>query len=166
VAVLLELDVWNATAPTWDGFHYAPPSGTVIFLQDLAQAKLFNEMSGSSAASALEQIIWRGAERNRRSPHYTVVGRETARGRFFVGEPVAMRYPTLVPLDRTMQLPLTLAGGLRATFADVVSSPLPEDLATLMRRLSADGDERSGEERDNGANATKTSSRVDRRGRR
>jgi hypothetical protein len=54
-----------------------------------------------------------------------------------------MRHSTLlVPLDRTMQLPLTLAGGLRATFADVVSSPLPEDLATLMRRLSADGDER------------------------
>jgi hypothetical protein len=40
------------------------------------------------------------------------------------GEPVAMW--AIVPLDRTMQLPLTLAGGLRTTFADVVSSPLPE----------------------------------------
>jgi hypothetical protein len=46
-----------------------------------------------------------------------------------------------------MTLPLTLAGGLRTAFADVVSSPLPEHLATLMRRLSADGDARSGEER-------------------
>src|SRR5262245_48636210 len=51
-------------------------------------------------------------------------------------EPVAMRRPTvLVPLDRTMQLPLTLAGGLRTTFADVVSSPLPGRLAALVRRL-------------------------------
>src|SRR5215813_1689216 len=38
-------------------------------------------------------------------------------------------------LDRTMQLPLTLAGGLRTTFADVVSSPLPGRLAALVRRL-------------------------------
>jgi hypothetical protein len=44
-----------------------------------------------------------------------------------------------------MTLPLTLAGGLRTAFADVVSSPLPEHLATLMRRLSAGGDARSGE---------------------
>jgi hypothetical protein len=41
-----------------------------------------------------------------------------------------------------MTLPLTLAGGLRTAFADVVSSPLPEHLATVMRRLSADGDAR------------------------
>ena len=79
------------------------------------------------------------------------------------GEPIAMR---LIPLDRTMELPLTLAGGLRATFADVVSSPLPEWLATLVRRLHADDNERSGKERDDGARATKTSSRIDRRGRR
>jgi hypothetical protein len=57
------------------------------------------------------------------------------------------RSTLLVSLDRTMQLPLTLAGALRATFADVVSSPLPEHLATLMRRLNSDGDARSGEER-------------------
>jgi hypothetical protein len=68
---------------------------------------------------------------------------------------------TLLPLDRTMQLPLTLAGGLRTTFADVVWSPLPGRLAVLMRRLHADRDERSGEERD-GASATKKSSRIDR----
>jgi hypothetical protein len=70
---------------------------------------------------------------------------------------------TIVPLDRTMQLPLTLAGGLRTTFADVVSSPLPERLAALVRRLHADRKERSGEERDHGASATtKKSSRIDR----
>jgi hypothetical protein len=59
-----------------------------------------------------------------------------------------MRRPTLlVPLDGTMQLPLTLAGGLRTTFADVVSSPLPARLAALVSRLQADRNERSGEER-------------------
>jgi hypothetical protein len=47
------------------------------------------------------------------------------------------------PLDRTMQLSLTLAGGLRTTFADVVSSGR---LTVLMRRLHADRCERSGEE--------------------
>jgi hypothetical protein len=44
-----------------------------------------------------------------------------------------------------MQLPLTLAGGLR--IADVVSSPLPGRLAALMSRLQVDRNERSGEER-------------------
>ena len=63
---------------------------------------------------------------------------------------------TIVPLDRTMQLPLTLAGGLRTTFADLVSSPIPERLAALMRRLHADRNERSGEEHNNGP--------IDRRG--
>jgi hypothetical protein len=59
-----------------------------------------------------------------------------------------MARPTvLVPLDRTMQLPLTLTGGLRTTFAEVVSSPLPSRLAALVRQLQADRDERSGEER-------------------
>ena len=59
-----------------------------------------------------------------------------------------MRRPTvLVPLDRTMQLPLTLAGALRTIFADVVSSPLPDRLAALMRRLHADRDERLGEDK-------------------
>jgi hypothetical protein len=41
-------------------------------------------------------------------------------------------------------------GGLRATFDDVVSSPLPDGLAVLMRQLHADRSERSGEEHDNG----------------
>ena len=57
-------------------------------------------------------------------------------------------------------------GNTRRVFADVVSSPLPEWLATLVRRLHADDNERSGEERDDGARATKTPSRIDRRGRR
>ena len=62
-----------------------------------------------------------------------------------------MRRPNvLVPLDRTMQLPLTLAGGLRTTFADVVSSPLPDRVAALVSRLQADRNERSGEERKRG----------------
>jgi hypothetical protein len=74
-----------------------------------------------------------------------------------------MRRSTLVPLDR-MQLPLTLAGGLRTTFADVVSIPLPERLAALMRRLVADGNELSGEEPGHGASAAQTSRDIDRRG--
>jgi hypothetical protein len=82
-----------------------------------------------------------------------------------------MRRPTvLVPLDRTMQLPLTLAGGLRTTFADVVSSSLPGRLAALVRRLQANRNERSGTNAQgrsaNGAIATETSSRINRRGRR
>jgi hypothetical protein len=56
-----------------------------------------------------------------------------------------MRRPAQVPLDQT-GFPLTLAGGLRTAFADVLSNPLPGHLAALMRRLSADRDECSGEE--------------------
>jgi hypothetical protein len=48
-----------------------------------------------------------------------------------------MRRLTLVPLDR-MNFPLTLTGELRATFADIVSSPLPRRLSALMRRLNAE----------------------------
>ena len=72
-------------------------------------------------------------------------GRKTARGRFLVGEPVAMRRPAQVPLDR-MRFPLTLAGALRTAWADVGLTPLPGHLAALMRRLSVDREERSGEE--------------------
>src|SRR5262245_29458705 len=50
----------------------------------------------------------------------------------------------IVPLEDTMQLPLKLAGGLRTTFADVGSSPLPERLAALVRRWGADRTESSG----------------------
>jgi hypothetical protein len=78
------------------------------------------------------------------------------------GKPVAMR--TIVSLDRTLQLPLNLAGGLRTTFADVVSSPIPERLAALVRRLNTDRSASSGEGRNDGAGTTK-SSRLDRRGR-
>jgi hypothetical protein len=52
----------------------------------------------------------------------------------------------LVQLDRTMQLPLNLANGLRTIFADVSSSPLPERLAALVRQLGPDRAERSGDE--------------------
>jgi hypothetical protein len=48
-----------------------------------------------------------------------------------------MHRPTLVPLDQ-MKFPLTLAVGLRTTFAEVVSIPLLGRLATLVRRLNAD----------------------------
>src|SRR6266516_1667929 len=96
------------------------------------------------------------------APAFTLTVRETARGRFLVGEPVAMRRPAQVPLDR-MRFPLTLAGELRTAWADVVSTPLPAHLAALMRRLSADRDERSGEEPKHGASATETSSHIGRR---
>jgi hypothetical protein len=52
----------------------------------------------------------------------------------------------LVQLDRTMQLPLNLANGLRTIFADVGSSPVPERLAALVRQLDTDRAERSGDE--------------------
>ena|SRR6516162_8921314 len=69
-------------------------------------------------------------------------------GKVPFGGTSAMRRPTvLLPLDRTMQLLLTVAGRLQTTFADVVSSPLPGRLAALVSRLQADRNERSGEER-------------------
>ena len=46
------------------------------------------------------------------------------------GELGATRRPTSVPLDRK-KFPLTLADGLRTTFADVVAIPLPAQLAAL-----------------------------------
>jgi len=50
-----------------------------------------------------------------------------------------MARPTvLIPLERTVQLPLTLAGGLRTTFAEVASSPLPSRLAALVDQLQAE----------------------------
>lgn len=61
-----------------------------------------------------------------------------------------MRRPTSVPLDR-VKFPLTLADGLRTTFADVVAIPLPAQLAALARRLDA-----LGEEPGHGASATDT----------
>jgi hypothetical protein len=76
-----------------------------------------------------------------------------------------MHRPAKVLFDG-MAFPLILADGLQAIFADVASTPLPERLASLMRLLSADGDERSGEEPNHGASAAETSRRVDRRRRR
>jgi hypothetical protein len=77
-------------------------------------------------------------------------------------EPVAMQ--VIVPLERAMQLPLNLAGSLRSTFAEVASSPLPERLAALVRRLNAKRTASSGEGLNDGPSTTK-SSRLDRRGR-
>jgi hypothetical protein len=70
-------------------------------------------------------------------PHYPRLAHygpraQTARGRFFVGEPVAMHRPAKLPFDG-MAFPLILANGLRAIFADLASTPLPERLASLMR---------------------------------
>jgi hypothetical protein len=70
-----------------------------------------------------------------------------------------MQRPARVPFD-VMGIPLILAGDLRAVFADVGSTPLPEGLAALMRRLS-DREDRSGEP-NHGASATETSNRIDR----
>jgi hypothetical protein len=51
-----------------------------------------------------------------------------------------MRRPSAAWLDR-MKFPLTLASGLRAAFGDIVSSPIPEALTALARKLTANGDE-------------------------
>ena len=74
-----------------------------------------------------------------------------------------MRRSTLAPLDLT-KFPLALASELRATFADVVSIPLPGRLATLVRRLNADRLE--GEDPGHGGRATETSNSIGRRRRR
>ena len=66
---------------------------------------------------------------------------------------------TQVPLD-LMKFPLTLAVGLRTTFADAVSIPLQGRLATLVRCLNADRNELSGEEPGHGASATGQSRRI------
>ena len=60
-----------------------------------------------------------------------------------------MHRPAKVSFDG-MGLPLILADGVQAIFADVVSSPLPERLASLMRSLSTDGDGGLGEETHHG----------------
>jgi CheY-like chemotaxis protein len=88
------------------------------------------------------EMIGARAERNRCSRVH-LIGRETARGRFLVGEPVAMRRLGRIPLDR-MKFPLTLAGGLRTAFADFVSTPLPRHLADLMCQLHEERDNRFG----------------------
>jgi hypothetical protein len=129
------------------------------FLEETFGA-VYTDKPGQPPLSRLAHL----AERNRRSRAFNEVRRKTARGRFFVGEPVAMRRPAKVPLDR-MKFPLTLAGGLRTAFANVVSTPLPRRRAALVRRLKADRDERSGEPI-HGASATEPSSRIDRRARR
>src|SRR5262249_13278840 len=93
------------------------------------------------------------------------IGRESE-GRFFVrGTGREMSRPTQEPLDR-MAFPLTLRGELRATFADIVSSPLPRRLSALTRRLNAELRPALRRGRGHGASAPETWSRIDRRGRR
>src|SRR5260221_5773729 len=94
--------------------------------------------SGFRLTTPSAEIIGARAERNRCSCVH-LIGRETARGRLLVGEPVAMRRPGHIPFDR-MKFPLTLAGGLRTAFADFVSTPLPRHLADLLRQLHEDRD--------------------------
>ena len=55
-----------------------------------------------------------------------------------------MRRPTAVSLQQRNLLQ-AIAGGLRAELADDLRAPLPEQLATLMRRLEGDRDGHSGE---------------------
>jgi hypothetical protein len=97
--------------------------------------------SGSSERDRAvhEAAVWRIGPNETAARAFNDARPKSARGRFFVGEPVAMRRPAKVSLDR-MKFPLTLAGGLRTTFADVISTP--RRLAALVRRLKADRDER------------------------
>ena len=55
-----------------------------------------------------------------------------------------MRSPTAVSLQQRNFLQ-AIAGGLRAELADDLRAPLPEQLATLMRRLEGDRNGHSGE---------------------
>jgi hypothetical protein len=55
-----------------------------------------------------------------------------------------MRRPTAVSLQQRNLLQ-AIAGGLRAELADDLRAPLPEQLATLMRRLEGDRNGHSGE---------------------
>jgi hypothetical protein len=60
----------------------------------------------------------------------------------------------LAPFNRN-KFPLTLAGGLRATFDAVLSTPLPEGLVTLMSRLGADSDAHQKQGEKHGPSATR-----------
>jgi hypothetical protein len=73
-----------------------------------------------------------------------------------------MRRPT-ASLD-SFTLSQALARGLRASFDDAVSGPLPENLAALLRSLNAGGDEAPSEPSDHKASATGKSSVPGRRG--
>jgi Anti-sigma factor NepR len=72
-----------------------------------------------------------------------------------------MRRPTALSLE-SFTLSQALARGLRASFDDAVSGPLPEHLAALLRRLNAGRDELPSEAPDHKASATGTSSIPDR----
>ena len=59
-----------------------------------------------------------------------------------------------------------VAGGLRAEFAIVLQAPIPERLATLMRKLDGDPDQHPEEVCDYWIIPTETQSGADHRGRR
>jgi hypothetical protein len=73
---------------------------------------------------------------------------------------VVMRRSIPRPFDGN-QFPLTLAGGLRSSFADVASESLPDGLTALMRRLDANGREQG-----HGPGASSEANHPDRRRRR
>src|SRR5262249_4587024 len=87
--------------------------------------------SGTGTGSRSAEIS-AGAPRNQRALR-RILG--IASGCPF-GWPVNVR--TTVQLGRRMRFPVSLAEGLRTTFADVGSSPLPERLAALVRQFGAD----------------------------
>jgi hypothetical protein len=90
-------------------------------------------------------------EMERRSARY--VSKHNKRGERFSWRSMPMRGWPPAPLD-PMKFPLTLGGHLRRAFNHVVSSPLPQKLAELVRRVKSDEtDARKGAE---------TSSRSDR----
>jgi hypothetical protein len=60
-----------------------------------------------------------------------------------------MRRPPALPLA-PFKLPQALAGGLRASFDDAMSSPLPEYLAALLGRLNGGREESSGAQSEDG----------------
>jgi hypothetical protein len=75
-----------------------------------------------------------------------------------------MRRPPALSRD-PMTFSQALAAGLRAEFADALSAPLPDEMATLLHRLSAGPQEDDAAEGgEHGPSAAKTSSRPYRRG--
>jgi hypothetical protein len=61
-----------------------------------------------------------------------------------------MRRPPALSLE-PFKLPQALARGLRASFDDAASSPLPDYLAALLHRLNTSRDEVDGEASEPGA---------------
>jgi hypothetical protein len=138
-------------------------AGTWIPLEAVRNAGSQASLLGQGAATSGNRLqnLAAGPEQNRRCRILTQDVK--TEGRF--PPEVEMRRPTRAPIDR-MKFPLTLAGGLRTTFANVASIPPPERLVALMRCLNSDRDEPSEGEPGHGASTRETPNRIDRRGRR